>query len=158
MRWRWIIFLLLQLSHLLKCWDQMVRKFCSTMELHQLLTYANILYKYNVHCFGKILWNIIFNKYHIKSCGWMTLNSLRVVFVLPMYSYFLSWLGHLLVCCLQSFQIISHLSYFPTAVSMVSFTVLNQLLRNQLILWKWSCATNQHDNLSPPPPPPKKKN
>ena len=116
-----------------------------------------ILNKYNVHCFGKILWNIIFNKYHIKSCGWMTLNSLRVVFVLPMYSYFLSWLGHLLVCCLQSFQIISHLSYFPTAVSMVSFTVLNQLLCNQLILWKWSCATNQHDNLSPPPPPPKKK-
>ena len=116
-----------------------------------------ILYKYNVHCFGKILWNIIFNKYHIKSCGWMTLNSLRVVFVLPMYSYFLSWLEHLLVCCLQSFQIISHLSYFPTAVSMVSFTVLNQLLCNQLILWKWSCATTQHDNLSPPPPPPPPK-
>ena len=53
-----------------------------------------------------------------------------------MYSYFLSWLGHLLICCLQSFQIISHLSYFPTAVSMVSFTVLNQVLSNQLILWK----------------------
>ena len=40
MRWRWIIFLLLQLNHLLKCWDQMVRKLCSTMELHQLLTYT----------------------------------------------------------------------------------------------------------------------
>lgn len=51
-------------------------------------------------------------------------------------NYFLSWSGHLLISCLQSFQIISHLSYFPTAVSMVSFTVLNQLLSNQLILWK----------------------
>ena len=104
-------------------------------------------------------------------------NSLRVVrvpdqycgcvgFILnPMYSYFLSWLGHFLVCCSQSFQIISHLSYFPTAVSMVSFTVLNQVLSNQLILWKeavmWGvdCVTNEAAvliNMIIPPPPKKK--
>jgi len=90
-----------------------------------------------------------------------------VGFILPMYSYFLSWLGHLLVCCLQSFQIISHLSYFPTAVSMVSFTVLNQLLSNLLILWKEAvmlgvdCVTSEAVLLismiiSPHPPPPPK--
>lgn len=169
MRWRWIIFLLLQLNHLLKCWDQMVRKLCSTMELHQLLTYTYFV-QINIMC-------IVLEKY----CETLYLISIisegvlewpnSIGAVLDSYcpctlNYFLFWSGHLLISCLQSFQIISHLSYFPTAVSMVSFTVLDQLLSNQLILWKKAvmlgvdCVTSEAVLLISMkiPPPPRKKN
>ena len=68
-----------------------------------------------------------------------------------------------MISCLQSFQIISHLSYFPTAVSMVSFTVLNQLSSNQLILWKKAvmlgvdCVTSEAVLLISMKIPPQKK-
>lgn len=176
MRWRWIIFHLLQLNHLLKCWDQMVRKLCSTMELHQLLTYTYFV-QINTMC-------IVLEKYcetlyliSIISKGvlewpnslWVVRALISIGAVLDSYcpctlNYYLFWSGHLLISCLQSFQIISHLSYFPTAVSMVSFTVLNQLLSNQLILWKKAvmlgveCVTSEAVLLiSMKIPPPKKK-
>ena len=150
------------------------------MELHQLLTYTYFV-QINTMC-------IVLEKYcetlyliSIISKGVLEWpNSLQVVralisigAVLDSYcpctlNYFLFWSGHLLISCLQSFQIISHLSYFPTAVSMVSFTVLNQLLSNQLILWKKAvmlgvdCVTSEavlliSMKIPAHPPPPKKK-
>lgn len=148
------------------------------MELHQLLTYTYFV-QINTMCI--VLEKCCETLYLISIISKGVLewpNSLRVVralisigAVLDSYcpctlNYFLFWSGHLLISCLQSFQIISHLSYFPTAVSMVSFTVLNQLLSNQLILWKKAvmlgvdCVTSEAVlliSMKIPPPPPEKK-
>lgn len=137
------------------------------MELHQLLTYTYFV-QINIMC-------IVLEKY----CETLYLISIisegvlewpnSIGAVLDSYcpctlNYFLFWSGHLLISCLQSFQIISHLSYFPTAVSMVSLTVLNQVLSNQLILWKKAvmlgvdCVTSEAVLLiSMKIPPPEKK-
>ena len=147
------------------------------MELHQLLTYTYFV-QINTMCI--VLEKYCETLYLISTISKGVLewpNSLRVVralisigAVLDSYcpctlNYFLFWSGYLLISCLQSFQIISHLSYFPTAVSMVSFTVLDQLLSNQLILWKKAvmlgvdCVTSEAALLISMkiPPPPKKK-